>query len=68
MYRCEWFATALDELADIYVNADNAERDRMAGGVRLSTPNLRATRSRSGSRGSTASASPSPRCFACISG
>ena len=33
MYRCDSFATALDELADIYVNADTAERDRIAGGV-----------------------------------
>ena len=31
MYRCDWFATALDELAD--VNADTAERDRIAFGV-----------------------------------
>ena len=33
MYRYHWFTTALDELADIYVSADVAERDRIAGGV-----------------------------------
>jgi len=33
MYRYEWFTTALDELADIYVSVGSDERDRIAGGV-----------------------------------
>ena len=33
MFSCHWFATALDELADIYVGVNNDERDRIGGGV-----------------------------------
>ena len=33
MFRCDWFATALDELADIYVHAEVVERDRIGDGV-----------------------------------
>ena len=33
MFRCHWFTTALDELADLYVHADSAERDRIGDGV-----------------------------------
>ena len=33
MFRYQWFTTALDKLADIYVNADSEEREQIADGV-----------------------------------